>query len=189
LTTRRDTESWRTKKPDQKGDDFMANLPAAPYRLPDNTPNKAPLPAFDPASANYFDMFAPQYYNLETVQALTREGGGPLLLQIERVDVEYVYNPERGEDSGEWKPVIHFMGGGPALVVNQTRAKVLMNAARSIHVGEWARAGWLEVSAGIENGQAQIVIAPNTVLQQSDGAEQPAKGMTTVDAINDELFG
>jgi len=26
------------------------------------------MPTFDPNNANYFDMFAPQYYNLDTVQ-------------------------------------------------------------------------------------------------------------------------
>lgn len=160
------------------------------YPVPANTPVKAPAPLFDPEDANYFDMFAPQYYNLETVQALMREGGGPLLRQVERVAVEYVFNPERGEDSGEWKPVIHFVGNGPALVMNQTRAKVLMNASRSIHVNEWHRVGWLEVSAGIENGQAQIVITPANPPQ---GTEPSATGdngrASALDEVNELLFG
>lgn len=160
------------------------------YPVPAHTPVKAPAPLFDPQDANYFDMFAPQYYNLETVQALMREGGGPLLREVERVAVEYVFNPERGEDSGEWKPVIHFVGNGPALVVNQTRAKVLMNASRSIHVNEWHRVGWLEVSVGIENGQAQIVITP---ANPPSGTEPSATGgngrANALDEVNDLLFG
>ena len=159
------------------------------YPVPANTPAKAPVPLFNPQDANYFDMFAPQYYNLETVQALMREGGGPLLRQVERVAVEYVFNPERGEDSGEWKPVIHFVGNGPALVLNQTRAKALMNASRSIHVNEWHRVGWLEVSVGIENGQAQIVITP---ANPPAGTESSATGgngrASALDEVNDLLF-
>ena len=160
------------------------------YPVPANTPVKAPAPVFDPQDANYFDMFAPQYYNLETVQALMREGGGPLLREVERVAVEYVFNPERGEDSGEWKPVIHFVGNGPALVVNQTRAKVLMNASRSIHVNEWHRVGWLEVSVGIENGQAQIEITPAKPQSGTDPSVTGGNGRTgALDEVNDLLFG
>jgi len=159
------------------------------YPVPANTPAKAPLPLFNPQDANYFDMFAPQYYNLETVQALMREGGGPLLRQVERVAVEYVFNPERGEDSGEWKPVIHFVGNGPALVLNQTRAKALMNASRSIHVNEWHRVGWLEVSVGIENGQAQIVITPANPPPGTDPSTTGGNGRASaLDEVNDLLF-
>ena len=171
----------------------MSDLPSVAYVLPGNTPEKAPMPAFDPREANYFDMFAPQYYNLETVQALMKEGGGPLLLEVENVAVEYVYNPERGEDSGEWKPVIHFVGGGPALVLNQTRAKVLMKATRSIHVGDWQRVGWLEVAAGIDNGKAQLVIAPASApgeaTHSSANSVGDNGGKTAIDELNEELFG
>ena len=163
----------------------MSDLQEKSYQLPENTPEKAPVPNFDPNEANYFDMFAPQYYNLETVQALMQEGGGPLLLEVDRVGVEYVYNPEHGEDSGDWKPVVHFYGGGPALVINQTRAKTLMKAAGSIHVEDWHRAGWLEVSAGIESGQAQILIAPSSAQLGLERAELEG----VVDDLDDELFG
>lgn len=160
------------------------------FPVPANTPVKAPAPLFNPQDANYFDMFAPQYYNMETVQALMREGGGPLLRQVERVGVEYVFNPERGEDSGEWKPVIHFIGNGPALVVNQTRAKVLMNASRSIHVNEWHRVGWLEISAGIENGQAQIVITPANPPQDASPSAGSGNGQASaLVEVNELLFG
>jgi hypothetical protein len=171
----------------------MSDLPSVTYVLPGNTPEKAPMPAFDPIEANYFDMFAPQYYNLETVQALMKEGGGPLLLEVENVAVEYVYNPERGEDSGEWKPVVHFVGGGPALVLNQTRAKVLMKTTRSIHVGDWQRVGWLEVAAGIDNGKAQLVIspasAPGEATHSSANSVGDNGGKTAIDELNEELFG
>lgn len=171
----------------------MSDLSPVPaYELPGNTPEKAPLPTFDPNQANYFDMFAPQYYNLETVQALMKEGGGPLLLEVERVAVEYVYNPEHGEDSGEWKPIVYFVGEGPALVLNQTRAKVLMKATRSIHVSDWHRVGWLEVSAGIENGKAQIVIEPANPsgAKAQDGAAAAQDAASSVlEAINEDLFG
>ena len=160
------------------------------YPVPANTPAKAPVPSFNPQDANYFDMFAPQYYNLETVQALMREGGGPLLRQVERVAVEYVFNPERGEDSGEWKPVIHFIGNGPALVVNQTRAKVLMKAARSIHVKDWHRVGWLEIAVGIENGQAQIVLTPaNPSAGQSPSTGDDNGRTSALDEVGELLFG
>ena len=171
----------------------MSDLPTVTYVLPGNTPDKAPMPAFDPMEANYFDMFAPQYFNLETVQALTKEGGGPLLLEVENVAVEYVYNPEHGEDSGEWKPVVHFVGGGPALVLNQTRAKVLMKATRSIHVTEWQRVGWLEVAAGIENGKAQLVIAPTSppgeASQSGVNTTSENGGKSKIEQLNEELFG
>lgn len=166
----------------------MTTALAVPYTLPDNTPEKAPMPDFNPGDANYFDMFAPQYYNLDTVQALMKEGGGPLLLQVERVAVEYVYNPERGEDSGDWKPVVHFVGNGPCLVLNQTRAKVLMQATRSIQVNQWQRVGWLEVSAGIDNGRAQIVIAPASPPPGQPQPSQNGKG-PDIDELNDMLFG
>jgi len=167
----------------------MSNLPVTTFDLPANTPEKAPIPAFDPNDANFYDMFSPQYYNLDTVQALMLEGGGPLLLEMDRVNVEYVYNPERGEDSGEWKPIIHFKGGGPALVVNQTRAKVLMKAAGSIRVQEWHRVGWLEMAAGIENGQAQIVIQPSSVQAGGSEADPGNNGSHDLDKLNEELFG
>ena len=161
------------------------------FDLPAKTPEKAPIPAFDPGDANYFDMFAPQYYN--PVQALMKEGGGPLLLQVENVAVEYVYNPEHGEDSGEWKPVVHFLSDGPALVLNQTRAKVLMKATRSIHVGDWQRVGWLEVAAGIENGKAQLVIVPSDAPGEATHASADSSGdnggNTAIDELNEELFG
>lgn len=171
----------------------MSDLQTVAHALPSNTPDKAPMPAFDPTGANYFDMFAPQYYNLETVQALVKEGGGPLLLQVESVDVEYVYNPEHGEDSGEWKPVVHFVGNGPALVLNQTRAKVLMKATRSIHVRDWKRVGWLELEAGIESGNAQLLITPANLpgdLRNHGVAETGDRGgKSVIDEINEELFG
>lgn len=167
----------------------MSNLPVTTLDLPGNTPETAPIPAFDPSDANFYDMFAPQYYNLDTVQALMEEGGGPLLLEMDRVNVEYVYNPERGEDSGEWKPVIHFKGGGPLLVVNQTRAKVLMKAAGSIRVKEWTRVGWLEMAAGIENGQAQIVIQPSSVPAGESEAVPGNDDNSDLDKLNEELFG
>ena len=163
------------------------------FDLPENTPENAPMPAFDPGEANYFDMFSPQYYNLETVQALMKEGGGPLLLQVEQVAVEYVYNPEHGEDSGDWKPVVHFLGNGPALVLNQTRAKTLMKATRSIHVEDWQRVGWLEVAAGIENGNAQLVITPSIAPGEAthSGAVTAGDngGEMAIDELNEELFG
>ena len=171
----------------------MSDLPTVAYVLPGNTPEKAPMPAFDPIEANYFDMFAPQYYNLETVQTLMKEGGGPLLLQVERVDVEYVFNPEHGEDSGEWKPVVHFVGNSPALVLNQTRAKVLMKATRSIHVSDWQRVGWLELAAGIENGNAQLLItpadAPGEATQSGTVTVADNGSSTAIDDLNEELFG
>ena len=90
----------------------------------------------------------------------------------------------------EWKPVIHFIGNGPALVVNQTRAKVLMNASRSIHVNEWHRVGWLEVSVGIENGQAQIVITPANPPQGAGPSATSGNGRASaLDEVNDLLFG
>jgi len=169
----------------------MTNLPVKTYPLPENTPEKAPLPAFDPSDANYFDMFAPQFYNLETMQALMKEGGGPLLLEVESVAVEYVFNPEKGEESGEWKPVIHFTNGGPALVVNRTRARTLMEATGSIRVNEWARVGWLEVAAGIENGQAQIVLRPSSGLSGNGeaGPENAKLEDLELDELNEALFG
>lgn len=166
----------------------MSNLPT-PFDLPANTPDKAPVPAFNPRDASYYDMFAPQYFNLDTVQALMKEGGGPLMLEVDKVKVEYVYNPEHGEDSGQWKPVIYFKGSGPALVVNQTRAKVLMNASRSIRVKDWHRVGWLEVSAGIENGQAQIVIQPSSVPNMDGTPSQGEDGNFDLDRLNEEIFG
>ena len=169
----------------------MSDYPV-PYALPDDTPEKAPMPAFDPNGANYFDMFAPTYYNLDTVQALTKEGGGKLLLQVKSVDVEYVYDPSKGEDSGDWRPVVSFVGGGPKLVLNQTRSKVMMNASRSIHVGEWQRVGWLELWAGIENGHAQILIAPAEQprdVQRDGSADGNGEQAQTIDELNEELFG
>jgi len=166
----------------------MSKLPTT-FDLPAKTPEKAPMPGFDPSVANFYDMFAPQYYNLDTVQALMNEGGGPLLLEVETVNVEYVYNPEHGEDSGEWKPVIHFKGGGPALVANQTRAKVLMKASKSIRVKDWHRAGWFEISAGIENGQAQIVILPSTIPNNDGKTSLGKDGESDLDNLNEELFG
>ena len=49
---------------------IMSDKLMTQYPIPENTPEKAPLLAFDTQAANYFDLFAPQYYNLDTVQAL-----------------------------------------------------------------------------------------------------------------------
>lgn len=153
--------------------------------LPPNTPLDAPLPNFDLAKATFFDLFLPSYYNLEVIEALTRKNGGSISLEVESVHIEYLENPKTGK--GDWKPVVRFVGDGPALALNQTRARILVKATNSIEVSDWHKVGWLKLWAGVDSGRYQILI--DVAQPPNQKQPTPPKSPPSVDEINEALYG
>ena len=158
-----------------------------------DVPDKAPPPSFDLTNPDltFVDLFPENFYSLEGLQAITDEMGGPLVLTVASASIEYIYNPEKGEDSGQWKPVLSFAEATTKLVLNKTRARVVMQLAGSPLIRNWHNIGSIAIKPGIVDGKAQIQILrpPKRTQQPTPRKNGKAVDDKSIDELNQELFG
>lgn len=160
-----------------------------------DVPAVAPVPTFDLTNPDltFDDVFQPNYLSAEYVEAMMEANGGvPLEYTVEQCTIEYVYDPTQGENSGEWKPVLHLAGTESKIVLNKTRAELCIAITGSRRIRDWDGLGRIHVWAGADkkNRKYQLLfrLAPDAI----DGAPASANGRRANDAvvtdINEELF-
>jgi hypothetical protein len=150
-------------------------------------PETAPAPTFDldNPKLTFVNLFPENFFSLEGLQLIVDEGGGPLVLTVSGCTVEYVYNPENGENSGSWKPCLSFNEVPTRLVLNKTRARAVMDLVRSPFVRDWGGIGQIANKPAIKDGHAQIVI--ESVPENGRKGSRKKNGDVDLDALNEEL--
>ena len=142
-------------------------------------PEKAPIPSFDLGNPNlnFVDLFPENLFSLDGLQVIVDQGGGSLVLTVTACTIEYVFNPENGEASGSWKPCLSFAETPTRLVLNKTRARSVMDRARSPFARDWGGIGHIALRPGIKDGRAQIIIelVPAVGIEASDGKVRNAE--------------
>jgi hypothetical protein len=127
-----------------------------------DVPDKAPAPKFDPGNPNLtFDDVQPaNYFSMESLeQWLEERGAESRILTITGASTEFIYDPEKGTETGSWKPCLSFAETDTLLVINVTRNGQMKKLTNSPFLRDWAKAGRIAIRPGIANGKAQIVIA------------------------------
>ncbi|MCB0094690.1 MAG: hypothetical protein KDE46_03175 [Caldilineaceae bacterium] len=126
-----------------------------------NVPDKAPAPQLNLDNPNlaFDDVLPSNYFSMEDLELwLEERGAESRVLTITGCTMEYVYDPEKGEATGDWKPCLSFAETATMLVINKTRGMQLKKLTNSPFLREWAKAGRVAIKPGIANGKAQIVI-------------------------------
>ncbi len=126
-----------------------------------DVPDKAPPPKFDPSNPNLtFDDVQPSnYFSMEALEEwLAERGAESRILTIAGASTEFVFDPEKGVESGDWKPCLSFEETDSLLVINVSRNQQLKKLTKSPFMRDWAKAGQIAIKPGIANGKAQIVI-------------------------------
>jgi hypothetical protein len=158
-----------------------------------DVPDKAPKPQMDLTNPllSFDDVLPSNYFSMEDLQMWLEERDAvSRVLTVTGCTVEYVYDPEKGEESGDWKPCLGFEETATLLVINKSRGMQLKKLTRSPFLKDWAEAGQVTLRPGIANGKAQIVIEfviedPESDIDAKMG---PARQVVDVDGLNDELF-
>lgn len=138
----------------------QAIVEAAFYPV-NEVPDKAPTPKFDPGNPNLtFDDVQPSnYFSMEALeQWLGERGAEARVLTITGASTEFVFDPEKGIETGEWKPCLSFAETDTMLVINVTRNQQMKKLTGSPFLRDWAKSGRIAIKPGIANGKAQIVI-------------------------------
>lgn len=155
-----------------------------------DVPNGVGLPVYDIFNPDltFYDVFQPAYLSAEYVEKLVEANGNmPIFYMVEACTVEYIFDPEKGELSGEWKPVLHLAGTESKIVLNKTRAQICAGIVRSMRVADWGRVGRIEVWAGMDKAtrKYQLLLRSATppVAEQGGGEVGDAVGRA-----NDDLF-
>lgn len=148
---------------------------------------------------SYDDVLPSNYFSMEDLQIWLEERD--VLARVLRVTgctMEYVYDPEKGEETGEWKPCLHFADTATLLVINRTRGQQLKRIAKSPYLKDWATIGEIAIKPGIGNGKAQIIIEyapdadPDWAKDAVEAESKPVKSdieNMPLDELNEELFG
>ena len=126
-----------------------------------DVPDKAPAPQMDLSNPNlsYDDVLPSNYFSMEELELwLEERSAESRILTITGCSVEFVYDPEKGEATGDWKPCLSFAETATMLVINKTRGMQLKKLTGSPFLKEWAKAGQIAIKPGIGNGKAQIII-------------------------------
>ena len=126
-----------------------------------NVPDKAPAPQMDLTNPNlsYDDVLPSNYFSMEELEIwLAERDAESRILTVTGCTMEYVYDPEKGETTGDWKPCLSFAETATMLVINKTRGMQLKKLTNSPFLKDWAKAGQIAIKPGIANGKAQIVI-------------------------------
>ena len=145
-----------------------------------DVPDKAPKPQMDLDNPNlsFDDVLPSNYFSMEDLQIwLDEREAESRILTVTGASIEYVYDPEKGEESGDWKPCLSFAETGTMLVVNKSRGQQLKKLTNSPFLKEWATVGQVAVKPGIANGKAQIVI------------EHVPMDEASLAKVNEDLFG
>lgn len=136
-----------------------------------DVPDKAPAPKFDPTNPNLtFDDVQPaNYFSMESLaQWLEERGAESRILTIVGASTEYIYDPEKGVETGEWKPCLSFEETDTLLVINVTRNGQMKKLTGSPFMRDWAKAGQIAIKPGIGNGKAQIIITAVPTMTSQD---------------------
>lgn len=153
-------------------------------------PDKAPPAQMDLNNVNlsFDDVLPSNYFSMEDLDIwLSERNAESRILTVAGCTVEYVYDPEKGEDSGDWKPCLSFEETATMLVINKSRGQQLKRLAHSPFLRHWANVGQIAIKPGIANGKAQIVIT----AVPGDGEQGGTRPVDEDDleSLNEELFG
>ncbi len=159
---------------------------AVTFRPVNDVPDKAPVPTMDLDNPNlsFDDVLPSNYFSMERLQEwLEEREAESRILNVTGASVEFVYDPEKGIETGEWKPCLSFEETDTMLVINVTRGQQLKKMTGSPFMKDWARVGQVALKPGIGNGKAQIVFAaiPGGNGRKPLTDEEDAK-------LNEELF-
>ena len=127
-----------------------------------HVPDKAPAPQMDLSNPNlsFDDVLPSNYFSMEELEVwLEERNAESRVLTVTGCTMEYVYDPEKGEATGDWKPCLSFAETATMLVINKTRGMQLKKLTNSPFLKEWANAGRIAIKPGIANGKAQIIIS------------------------------
>lgn len=144
-----------------------------------DVPDKAPKPKMDLDNPNlsFDDVLPSNYLSMEDLQIwLDEREAESRILTVTGTSIEFVYDPEKGEESGDWKPCLSFTETGTMLVINKSRGQQLKKLTKSPFLKDWATVGQVAVKPGIANGKAQIVI------------EKVPMDEDSLDKLNEDLF-
>lgn len=154
-------------------------------------PERAPAPKMDLFNPNlsFDDVLPSNYFSMERLQEwLDERGAESRVLTVTGCTVEFVYDPEKGVESGDWKPCLAFEEVDTMLVINVTRGQQLKKLANSPFLADWGQVGQVAIKPGIGNGKAQIVITA-VPGSEANGAKSRIKSRpNVVDDANDDLF-
>ena len=126
-----------------------------------DVPDKAPAPQLDLTNPHlaFDDVLPSNYFSMEDLELwLEERGTESRLLTVIGCTLEYVYDPEKGVESGDWKPCLSFDETATMLVINKSRGMQLKKLTKSPFLRDWAKVGQITIKPGIANGKAQIVI-------------------------------
>ncbi|MCO5191433.1 MAG: hypothetical protein M9941_10320 [Anaerolineae bacterium] len=157
-----------------------------------DVPAKVPAPQFDLMNPDlsFDDVLPSNYFSMEALQTwLDDMGAEARLLTVTAITMEWVYDPEKGEETGDWKPCVHFAETPTMLVINKSRGEMFKRMASSPLLRDWANVGQIAMKPGVANGKAQIVIAPVTAKSTSRAATNDKSTSDFLAEVNDELFG
>ncbi len=149
-----------------------------------DVPDKAPAPQLDWTNPDlsFDDVLPSNYFSMEELELwLEERSAESRILTVTGCTMEYVYDPEKGETTGEWKPCLSFAESATMLVINKTRGMQLKKLTLSPFLRDWANVGQIAIKPGIGNGKAQIII---TAVPGSDGT--PTGGSTKAKAYTGE---
>ena len=127
-----------------------------------DVPDKAPAPQLnlDDPNLAFDDVLPSNYFSMEDLELwLEERSAESRILTVIGCTLEYVHDPEKGVESGDWKPCLSFEETATMLVVNKSRGMQLKKLTNSPFLRDWAKAGRIAIRPGIANGKAQIVIA------------------------------
>lgn len=145
-----------------------------------DVPDKAPAPPMNLADPHlaFDDVLPANFFSMERLQEwLAERGAESRILTVIGASVEFVYDPEKGVETGEWKPCLSFEETATMLVINVSRGKQLKKLTNSPFMQDWANIGRVSIRPGIADGKAQIVISRPPITAEE------------ADRINEGLFG
>lgn len=144
-----------------------------------DVPDKAPVPQLNLDNPNlaFDDVLPSNYFSMEELELwLEERGAESRVVTVIGCTLEFVYDPEKGEATGDWKPCLSFAETGTMLVINKTRGMQLKKLANSPFLREWASVGRIAIKPGIANGKAQIVITVVPAMSEAEIDEMASYG-------------
>lgn len=148
-------------------------------------PNGAPMPHFDLENPDltWMDLFPENFFSMDGLQGIMdSEQAHSLMLTVSDCRVEYVFDPAKGDSTGEWKPVLFFEETATKLILNKTRAVAVADICGSHLLRDWSGLGQVTIRPGIKDGHAQII------LEQARRNGKSGKGGAAVEDITKDLF-
>lgn len=174
-----------------------SNLPAVANFGPTLiVPDKAPalkIDIFNP-DLSFDDVLPSNYFSMERLNEwLEEREAESRILTVAGASMEFVYDPEKGIEAGEWKPCLSFEETETLLVINLSRGQQLKKMTGSPFVRDWTTIGQVAIKPGIANGKAQIVFAPIPGQGKGNGngkrTVDPDLAKKSAQELNEDLFG